>query len=35
VEALENRLDVDAARKALKERGANIPLKQIKAELGL
>ena len=37
VEALEDRLDVDAARKALKEsaKGGNIPLKKIKAELGL
>jgi prevent-host-death family protein len=35
VEALEDRMDVDAARKALKERGTNIPLKQIKKELGL
>src|SRR3990172_300912 len=35
VEALEDRMDVDAARKALKERGANVPLKQIKKELGL
>jgi prevent-host-death family protein len=35
VEALEDRLDLAAARRALKARGANIPLKKIKAELGL
>jgi prevent-host-death family protein len=35
VEALEDRMDVEAARKALKQRGANIPLARIKAELGL
>lgn len=33
VEALEDRLDVEAARKALKKRGANISLKRLKAEL--
>ncbi len=35
VEALEDRLDVDSARKALKKGGKNIPLAKIKAELGL
>jgi len=35
VEALEDRMDVNAARKALKGRGASIPLKKIKADLGL
>lgn len=35
VEAFEDRIDVEAARKALKKRGANIPLARIKADLGL
>jgi hypothetical protein len=35
VEALEDRMDVEAARKALKRRGTNVSLARIKAELGL
>ena len=35
LEALEDSIDVEAARKALKQRGRNIPLKKIKAQLGL
>jgi len=35
VEAIEDRIDVEAARKALKERGRNISFAKIKAELGL
>ena len=35
LESLEDWIDVEAARKALKERGRNIPLKKIKAQLGL
>jgi len=35
LEAFEDRIDVKAARKALKGRGRNIPLAQVKAELGL
>lgn len=35
LEAIEDRIDLDAARKSLKGRGRNIPLKKIKAELGL
>ena len=35
LEALEDWIDVEAARKALKERGRSIPLKKIKAQLGL
>jgi prevent-host-death family protein len=35
IEAIEDRLDVEAAKKALKENGPNIPWKKLKAELGL
>jgi len=35
LEAMEDRMDLEAARKALKERGRSTPLKKIKAELGL
>jgi len=35
VEALEDRIDLAAARRALKQRGRSIPLKKIKAQLGL
>jgi len=35
LEALEDRIDLEAARRALRGRGKNISLKQIKAELGL
>lgn len=35
LEALEDRIDLNAAKKALKERGRNTSLKKIKAELGL
>ena len=35
LEAIEDRIDLEAARKSLKARGRNIPLKKIKAELGL
>ena len=35
LEAIEDRIDVDAARKALRERGRNIPLARLKSELGL
>ena len=35
LEAIEDSIDVEAARKALKQRGRNIPLKKIKAQLGL
>ncbi len=34
LEEIEDRLDIEAARKALKERGS-IPWKKVKAELGL
>jgi len=35
IEAIEDRIDVAAAKKALKEKGPNIPLAKLKAELGL
>lgn len=35
LEALEDRYDVEAARAALAEKGANVPWKKLKAELGL
>lgn len=35
LEALENKLDVEAARAALAEKGPNIPWSKLKAELGL
>lgn len=35
LEALEDKIDVLGAKKALKERGRNISLKKLKAELGL
>ena len=35
IEAIEDRLDVAAAKKALKEKGPNIPIAKLKAELGL
>ncbi len=35
LEALENKLDVEAARAALAENGPNIPWRKLKAELGL
>ncbi len=35
LEDIEDRMDIEAARKALKEKGPNIPWKKIKAELGL
>lgn len=35
IEALEDRLDIAAAKKALKEKGPNIPIAKIKVELGL
>ena len=35
LEELEDRMDVEAARKALKEKGPSIPWSQLKKELGL
>lgn len=35
IEAIEDRIDVEAAKKALKEKGPSIPWKKLKAELGL
>jgi prevent-host-death family protein len=35
LERLEEEMDLDAARRALAEKGSRIPWKQLKAELGL
>lgn len=35
LERLEDEMDLEAARKAIAEKGASIPWKQLKAELGL
>ena len=35
LEQIEDRIDLDEARKALKERGKNIPLAEVKRRLGL
>jgi len=35
LERLEDELDLDAARKAIAEKGARIPWKRLKAEMGL
>lgn len=35
IEAIEDRIDVEAAKKALKEKSPSIPWKKLKAELGL